>query len=407
MINWLTDNIGTGAYLDVVEKDNEIPIVDVRNLVDKDGNSASLVREKIDEALGILKTSEKVIICCDYGMSRSNSIAAGIISRHFSIPFSEAVRMVINRVTTQGIKVEVLDMVHKVLSPTTGNIDPKSAKVLVTGSSGFIGKELMVQLKAKVEAIGITTKDFDLVKDSVSLDLLIKEKGITALVHLANPRVYTLNSAMGESLVMLKNVIEVCRLNNVKLIYLSSWEVYSAYKGKELLADENLPMNPKGAYGESKWFCEMLIEHYHRQYGLEYVILRSSPVYGEGSDRPKFIYNFIDLARNGLDITTHEYINGHPKLDLLHLDDLIDAVIKAMDYQSSGTFNIGSGVLRSTRETAESIVDILGTKSKVKSNFIETYYPNVQIDFQKAKEKLRWQPHSDFAVFIMKILTQA
>ncbi|HET6995255.1 MAG TPA: hypothetical protein VFI06_09760, partial [Chitinophagaceae bacterium] len=94
MINWLTDYIGTGAYLDVMAAGGDVAVVDVRNLVDKDGNTGEAILSKIDESIAILKKHGKVVVCCDYGMSRSNSIAAGVISKYESIPFSKAVSMV-------------------------------------------------------------------------------------------------------------------------------------------------------------------------------------------------------------------------------------------------------------------------------------------------------------------------
>ena len=406
MINWLTDYIGTGAYLKVTNDSGDMGLVDVRNLVDKDGNTSEAINTKINESLDQLKKYGKVVVCCDYGMSRSNSIAAGVIAKYESIPFSQAVSLVQKKAPEEGIKLEVLNAVFRALNPNLSSTGSNENRVLMTGGTGFIGSQLSGRLAKSLFVKALSGKDVDLIHNPVLLDLLVKENNITTLVHLANPRIYTVNIAMGDSLVMLKNVLEVCRLNKLKLIYVSSWEVYSGYKAEELLADEKLPLFPVGAYGETKWMSEQLIEHYHKNYELPYVLLRSSPVYGEHSDKPKFIHNFIDRAKKNEPIATHKYLNGFPKLDLLYLDDFIGAAEKAVNFNGTGIFNIGSGKTVNTKAIAEQIARIFNSTSTISSTEINGYYPNIRIDYSKAKNVLNWEPKGSFEDFLKKMQSQ-
>ena len=49
MINWLTENIGTAAYLKIIDTDlDKHIIIDVRDLVDKDGNYSDTILKKIE-----------------------------------------------------------------------------------------------------------------------------------------------------------------------------------------------------------------------------------------------------------------------------------------------------------------------------------------------------------------------
>ncbi|KKL45641.1 hypothetical protein LCGC14_2353570, partial [marine sediment metagenome] len=73
MITWITEKIGTSAYKDIKKKDYYI--LDVRDLVDQRGNKENLIGNKIQEVLVKLNKRKKIVICCDYGISRSNSIA--------------------------------------------------------------------------------------------------------------------------------------------------------------------------------------------------------------------------------------------------------------------------------------------------------------------------------------------
>nr|MCU0323536.1 NAD-dependent epimerase/dehydratase family protein [Chitinophagaceae bacterium] len=328
-MRWLIDNIGTAAYNEVYNNKlyQDCVILDVRDLVDKSGNDSSYIQTKITECLSLLHAKSKVIICCDYGMSRSNSIAIGSISKWLKIEFDEAVEIVKSKVDESGIKIEMLDTVYKALNIISNKTD-KTENILVTGGSGFLGITLIDKLSIDFKVVAPRSKEIDLIHDTISLDLLIKKNSIDTIIHLANPKIFTTNKSTGDTLVMLKNILDICRTNDVKLIFLSGWEIYSGYKSLGLLANESLKPNPKGTYGETKWLCELLIRKYIENYNIKCQIIRSGPVYGMNGDKPKFIFNFINKALAADDIVTHKYLNGFPCLDLLYVDDLIDLIIK-------------------------------------------------------------------------------
>lgn len=166
----------------------------------------------------------------------------------------------------------------------------------MTGGRGLIGTALQSALiNSEFRLISPNREQIDIAAGSTKLDLLASEENIDCIVHLANPRVYTSNAAIGQTLTMLRNVIDVCLAKDIPLIYLSSWEIYSGYAGT-IHVDEFTPALPRGLYGETKYLAEMLIEHCRNTLGLHCALIRSSTVYGstyELVDRPKFIYNFI------------------------------------------------------------------------------------------------------------------
>ncbi len=191
---------------------------------------------------------------------------------------------------------------------------------------------------------------------------------------------------------MLRNVLDVCRENNIRLIYPSNWEVYSGYRTGGIVAGEGLPLFPKGPYGEMKMSCENLIRHHRKLYGLKCGILRSASLYGEDGDRPKFIYNFMEKAIKNEPIRTHVYWNGTPKLDLLYVGDFVSALIAAIERDFVGTLNIGTGQSVSTREIAESIIRRTGSDSSIDSVAVQDYTANITMDVAAAHEVLAWQP---------------
>lgn len=398
MIQWITDRLGTASWANA-SNIADIQIVDVRDMVDKRGNTAEIVGAKIKEALDYLQNGKKTVICCDYGISRSNSIAAGVLAEFEGIDLSEAVQRVVTKSGQGSVKVEVISSVRRALAASHGaHSDHDSAKrtILVTGGSGFVASAVLNNLKGKYEVLAPRRDEIDLLHDVVTLDLLIADNNVDTILHLANPRIYTLNASMGATLTMLKNVLDVSIEHETHLVYLSSWEIYSGYKSQHLLADEALPPLPGSTYGQSKWLCESLIRHSAASYGLAYTILRSSPVYGPGGDRPKFVWNFLNKAREDKPITTHEYLNGFPALDLLHLDDLSSAVVAAVDSRAEGEFNIGTGVLTSTRDVARLIVEEEQSRSEIGHVPIDGYTSNIAIDSSKARSRLSWHPAVEF-----------
>ena len=256
MIKWITDSIGTGAFEKVQESSSYVKI-DVRDMVDKEGNSAQTIKQKLEVIQLELKQGNKVVVCCDYGMSRSNSIAVGAITQYLEVPFTEALKLVLEKTKEKKIKIEVLNVVYSLFHVHQENKLKKEA-LLVTGGTGLIGKNLLKRLSS-YNVVAPSSSEINLECDTVALDIFVKEMNVKTIVHLANPRIYTTNSSMSSSILMLKNVLDVCVNNNIKIIYLTNWEVYSGYKTSELYASEVTSRYPKGTYGLAKFMCENLI----------------------------------------------------------------------------------------------------------------------------------------------------
>lgn len=389
-IRWITPLLGTAPAL-LVRQEADMNIIDVRDLVDKAGNRTDAVRQKITEGYESLRNGKKTVVCCDYGISRSNAVAVGILAMYESIPFESAVRRVLETTGEKEIKVDPLQAVRRALGEDQKKTHHEKLCILVTGGTGTLGKPVIQKLSEEFEVITPSRKELDLQQGSTQLDLIVGEREIDCIVHLANPRVFTSNIALGDTLTMLRNVLDVCVARDIKLIYLSGWEVYSGYRSSHLRADESLPLLPKGPYAETKYLCEMLIEHCRRTQGLRCTMLRSSPVYGVGSDKPKFIYNFIDKIKRSQRIVTHRYNNGLPALDLLYIDDLVAAVSQTVGSDFSGNLNIGTGVITSTRRVAEILRDLLGGQNEIDAALIDSDTACIAMDADKAQEVLGWQ----------------
>jgi nucleoside-diphosphate-sugar epimerase len=390
-IRWITPMLGTAPAL-LVSREADLNIIDVRDLVDKAGNRADSVLNKIKEGCESLHSGNKTVVCCDYGISRSNAVAVGILATFEKISFAKAVRRVLEATGEKEIKVEPLQAVRRALGEDKINTRHDKLHILVTGATGFLGKAICLKLKKEFAVFTPTRKKLDLQQGSTQLDLFVGENEIDCIVHLANPRVYTSNIALGDTLTMLRNVMDVCVARNIKLIYMSGWEVYSGYCALHLKADEALPLFPKGPYAETKYLCELLIEHSRRTQGLLCAMLRSCPVYGIGSDKPKFIYNFIDKINCSQLIVTHQYNNGLPSLDMLYIDDLVLAVQKVVARDFFGDLNIGTGILTSTNKIAEILKEFMCGQSEIDATQIDSDIACIAMDAGKAQREIDWRP---------------
>lgn len=393
MIHWINNELGTAQKSEV--KENNYKIVDVRDMVDKKGNSKQLILEKINTAIQLIKEKNRVVICCDYGLSRSNAIAIGVLVKYYGYNFEEAVKLIIKKTNRETIQLGMLESVRRALDLNESKQKNKKA-ILITGASGFIGSVLTKTLKDKYNLITPSGKEINLLNGSMVLDLLVKESKPNLIIHLANPRIYATDQAMGEMIVMLKNVLNVCRINNIPIIYPSSWVVFGGYYDNKLLsASEKLTPRPKDTYGETKMLCEILLRHYQEFYGLKVCLLRMSPIYGPDSDKPKFIWNFFEKAKNNLPIYTHKYKNGPPILDLLNIKDLVRAIEVVIEKDFWGILHLGSGQGFSTFEIAQKIKKICGSKSKISLREIDDYNANIIMDITKAQKVLNWFPKID------------
>lgn len=390
MTRWITEQLGTAPASEVLGQPG-FELVDVRDLVDKGGNSSQAIKAKIDQGVKSLAAGHRTVVCCDYGISRSNAVAAGILARHNCIPFLDAVRMVQQQTGEAEIKLEPLEAVRQALEGDSKPMLASRQTILMTGGGGFVGTALRARLKGNVDVIAPVRDDVDVLKGATQLHLLAAESGAQTIVHLASPRVYTSNVALGQTLSMLRNVLEVAASRHMRLIYLSSWEVFSGYTG-DLLVNEAVPPLAKGPYGDTKLLSEQLIQNFKRTADLNCTVIRSSPVYGFGSDRPKFIYNFAAKAKAGDRIVTHRYLNGDAALDLLHIDDLVDALARFIDCRVSGVFHLGTGELTSTFEIAKFLARKLRSNSDVVQSDIESHAARIAMNTAKARAVLEWQP---------------
>lgn len=273
-------------------------------------------------------------------------------------------------------------------------MDLKGKKIVVTGSAGFIGSRVVVKLKEE----GAEVIEFD-IKNKIDLTewkTIPKTDGVDIIYHLAaimyvpysfqHPR-ETYFTNIGSTI----NMLELCRNNNARMILASSY-VYGDLSGVSI--NESCPINPTNPYMVSKVVCEELCKSYHDDYDISCTILRPFNIYGEGQDDRFLIPHIIkQIEENGKIVLD----NSNPKRDFLHIDDMVNAYIKAGEYDKSKfeIINIGYGKSYSVREIVDIIVSCYNRTIEVtylnkrrKGEIMDTV-----ADISKAKRLLGWVPN--------------
>jgi UDP-glucose 4-epimerase len=280
--------------------------------------------------------------------------------------------------------------------------------VLVTGGAGFIGSHLVEKLvekgysvivvdnllRGKLNNLSNVLDKIKFVKGDIRNYELMEElvKNSEVVFHLAslskvipsieNPKLCFKINVEGTEI-----IARLCSKYHKKLIFSSSREVYGA--PKYLPVDEAHPLNPENPYGASKVSGEKIIEAYTKSYGLSYVTLRLTNVYGS-RDFDRVIPIFIKNALKEIDLVVY---GVNKILDFVYIDDVINAFTAAMDFNENQTLNIGSSVGVSLIELVNLIKKI--TSKEVKIIVKEKRKGEVDkfiADIKRAKEVLNWEP---------------
>ena len=281
----------------------------------------------------------------------------------------------------------------------------KNLNVLVTGSSGFIGKVLVKELKN----LGSNVKevDLDLGIDITNMEDLKSIKNIDLVFHLAAKTfipdswkdpvsTYKINS-LGTL-----NILEFCRNNKAKLVFSSTY-VYG--KPKYLPIDEKHPISSTSPYTESKIIAERLCKFYKRNFDLDVKILRPFNIYGLGQNPNFLLPKIIEQAFAGSIVLE----NSKPKRDFVHLEDIIQAYVKAGSINTNNEsiiFNIGSGKSFSVNQVVNKIVKIIGKDVEIKytGNIRKGEIEETIADIKLANNILNWTPRIDLDLGLRKYI---
>ena len=297
------------------------------------------------------------------------------------------------------------------------------AKHFVTGAAGFLGSQIVEKLYAMGErdimAFDILACDslpagVKGVQGSVlDTELLLRlTQGVDYLHH--NAALVPLTKSGSDfhevNVVGTRNIIECCQKHAVKkLIHMSSSAIYGL--PEEMPITEKTGYAPIEVYGQSKLDGEKEVWKY-METGGHAACVRPRTIIG-GKSRLGIFQIMFEWIAEGINI----YVigKGDNLFQFVHVDDLIDASIKAAYSDANGLYNIGAEQYGTLRQDLEALCRHAGTGSKVKSLPVGltktglycmdklrlsplapwhylTYHKPFVFDISKAQRELGWQP---------------
>ncbi len=272
--------------------------------------------------------------------------------------------------------------------------------VLISGCNGFISSNLIPKFLEKgyhIEGIAKKKSKSNYKIHQVNLtnnNSLSKIKSkFDYIVHLAGEseendfQSMFLNNVLGT-----QNLLEFALRKKIKkFIFISGHNVYSPFLKLPIL--ENASKIPISNYGFTKLMSENLVEYYSKNFNLKSTILRISSTYGNNQKKEKMISKFINNYKNSKKIIIHKYLNGYQKMDLIHVDDVCDAIIKSINYNKSSTiFNISSGNSYTINDILSILQENLNSNSKIMIKKINQKTSHFKYDINLAKKELMFKP---------------
>jgi UDP-glucose 4-epimerase len=251
----------------------------------------------------------------------------------------------------------------------------KGETIGIAGHDGFIGSHLVNRLKKDGRNCKIITPRTK------------KLENIKVLVNLVGSFFPPFEDQISSNLVYLNSLCERAIKSNVeKIIHISAAAAY----GPRIKSKEDDSLEPDMLYGLAKKFGEELLEFYHKNHRLKYIVLRPPNIYGPGSDHG-VISSFIDSFNKSGSITI--FGDGEHKRDYLYIDDMIDAIVKSIDYDNiPEIFNIGTGKIYSLNDLAKKLENAAGKKIKIKHKKTESHSSEiVTADVAKVLKLLKFK----------------
>ncbi|MBA3777960.1 MAG: UDP-glucose 4-epimerase GalE [Chloroflexi bacterium] len=298
-------------------------------------------------------------------------------------------------------------------------------RVLVTGGAGYIGSHVVaalgqaqhdaVTIDRRAQLVGVTPMDFVLgdIADAQLVQRVLREYEIDSIIHLAadksaeesvrEPGRYFANNVSG-TIALLE---AATRARVTRFIFSSSCAVYGV--PDRLPVTEHSPLRPANPYGESKLLVERILPWYESAHGLRYASLRYFNAAGASLDgamgeswvgAPNLIPVVLKAAYEGNPVmvfgTDYETPDGTAVRDYVHVVDLADAHIRALEYTAgsrpSVAVNLGTGRGWSVREVIDEARRVTGSTIAVRHEPRRPGDPSaIWADSSRAEQLLGWR----------------
>lgn len=308
-------------------------------------------------------------------------------------------------------------------------------KYLVTGGAGFIGSNLVdrllnnghdvvvvdnfndyydVNIKEKNVRSNLPNPHYVLYRADIEnkdeIAKIFAEHKFDAVIHLAaragvRPSLEKPMNYVKTNIIGTVNILECMRECGVKkLVFASSSSVYGNCSATEFSEDLKVT-EPISPYAATKSACEQLCYTWHHLYGINIVALRFFTVYGPRQRPDLAIHKFVQRIAAGKPIQM--YGDGTTKRDYTYIDDIIDGICAAVDYNKTGfeIINLGGGEPITLIRMIRTIEHALGRNAIIEQKPMQPGDVDKTVcDWSKAHRLLKYSPKTSFDRGIQKFV---
>ncbi|KAK8718114.1 hypothetical protein V6N13_045360 [Hibiscus sabdariffa] len=290
----------------------------------------------------------------------------------------------------------------------------KGLRIVVTGGAGFVGSHLVDRLIARGDSVIVVDNfftgrkenvmhhfgnpNFELIRHDVVEPLLLEVDQIYHLACPASPVHYKFNpvKTIKTNVVGTLNMLGLAKRVGARFLLTSTSEVYGdplQHPQKETYWGNVNPIGVRSCYDEGKRTAETLTMDYHRGAEVEVRIARIFNTYGPRMciDDGRVVSNFVAQALRKEPLTV--YGDGKQTRSFQYVSDLVEGLMRLMEGEHIGPFNLGNPGEFTMLELAEVVQETIDPNAKIE------FRPNTEDDPHKrkpdigrAKELLGWEP---------------
>lgn len=297
------------------------------------------------------------------------------------------------------------------------SLDPSKYAIVIVDNCVNSSKKQLSNIKKINKKMNICFYNVDL-QNSSSINHVFKNHKFDSVVHFAalksvpdsieEPEMYYKNNVIG-----LTNLIIAMKLGCVdKIIFSSTAAIYG--EPEAIPVDEKHRINPNNPYSMSKFICEKIIENQCMDNELKSIVLRyfnpagyhsSNLLHDYCKSSEKNLFSSLcdsfnsnkDFLINGSDYDT---IDGTPVRDFIHINDLSNAHILALDHiedlNNFDVINLGSSKGYSVKQVFKEFCNY--SKKNIKHKFLNRRHGDIAVSVAsntKALNVLKWSPTND------------
>ncbi|XP_031098378.1 UDP-glucuronic acid decarboxylase 2-like [Ipomoea triloba] len=290
----------------------------------------------------------------------------------------------------------------------------KGLRILVTGGAGFVGSHLVDRLIARGDSVIVIDNfftgrkenllqhfgnpRFELIRHDVVEPILLEVDQIYHLACPASPVYYKYNpvKTIKTNVMGTLNMLGLAKRVGARFLLTSTSEVYGdplEHPQTETYWGNVNPIGVRSCYDEGKRTAETLTMDYHRGLNIEVRIARIFNTYGPRMclDDGRVVSNFVAQALRKESMTV--YGDGKQTRSFQYVSDLVEGLIRLMEGDHVGPFNLGNPGEFTMLELAKVVQDTIDPNAKIE------FKPNTEDDPHKrkpditrAKQHLGWEP---------------